>query len=127
MFSGSGFPTPARIAYDPTSATSHSFYIDTSSGSSIVCRINMAGLAAPPTFDAPSSNRAVGCFNFPSDAFVICSNNRLVSFSAANSMMEMLVPLDEPGADSVALAHVAQTQKDRARAKACWTVRCAPP
>ncbi|MEO5670903.1 MAG: hypothetical protein ABIR26_09465, partial [Ramlibacter sp.] len=101
--SGVGFPLPARIAYDRASPTSSSFYIDTTTGKSLVRRINMVGVDTPPTFDRPGSNRSVGQFNFASDAFLIHPTGKLISFNSALSKMEVLTPSASPTADANAV------------------------
>jgi hypothetical protein len=101
--SGVGFPSPARIAYDRASPNSHSFYIDTTTGKSLVRRINMVGVDKPPTIDGPGSNRSVGQFNFASDAFLIHPTGKLISFNSASSKMEVLTPSDAPTSDANAV------------------------
>jgi hypothetical protein len=103
MSSGVGFPLPARIAYDRASPTSNSFYIDSTSGKSLVRRINMTGVGVPPTFDGPASNRCVGQFNFASDAFLIHPTGKLISFNSALSKMEVLTPSATPTTDANAV------------------------
>ena len=100
MFSGSGFPQPARLAYDRGATVSdHAFYVDTSGGTNIVRRINMVDVDVPPTFDAPGSNMAVGRFNYKPDAFLIHSTGKLISINAAASQMEVLDPPNESPVD----------------------------
>lgn len=101
-FSGGGFSTPARLAYDRSSATSHNFYIDTATGSSIVRRITMTAVDKPPAIDMPASNLAVGRFNHASDAFLIHPTGKLISINTALSKFEVLVPAATPVADSAA-------------------------
>jgi hypothetical protein len=103
LSSGVGFPLPARIAYDRASPTSNSFYIDSTSGKSLVRRINMVGVGIPPTFDGPGSNRCVGQFNFASDAFLIHPTGKLISFNSALSKMEVLTPSETPTIDASAV------------------------
>ncbi|WP_157040274.1 NHL repeat-containing protein [Polaromonas naphthalenivorans] len=102
MSSGIGFPLPARLAYDRASPSSHSFYIDTSTGKSIVRRVSMTGVNTPPTFDRPDSNKSVGQFNFASDAFLIHPTGKLISFNSSLSKMEVLTPSDLPTSDASA-------------------------
>jgi hypothetical protein len=101
--SGYGFPAPARIAYDRTSPSSNSFYIDASSGGNLVRRITMTGVDQPPTLDGPASNRSVGRFHFAPDAFLIHPTGKLISFNSERSKMEVLTPSDSPTADAVAV------------------------
>ncbi|MDB5932438.1 MAG: repeat containing protein [Polaromonas sp.] len=102
MSSGVGFPLPARLAYDRSSPNSHSFYIDTSTGKSVVRRVNMTAVTTPPTFDRPDSNKSVGQFNFASDAFLIHPTGKLISFNSSLSKMEVLTPADAPMSDASA-------------------------
>jgi len=97
-----GFSTPARLAYDRASTTSHNFYIDTSRGANVVRRISMTAVDVPPAADLPDSNRAVGRFNHPSDAFLIHPTGKLISINTALSKFEVLQPLDAPVADTEA-------------------------
>jgi hypothetical protein len=106
MSSGKGFPTPARLAYDRSSTSSKSYYIDTSSGKNMVRRVQMAGVGLPPAFDTPDSGLSVGAFNFASDAFLIHPTGVLVSFNSSASKMEVLQPSATAVSDS--LAPVAQ-------------------
>ena len=91
-FSGGGFRTPARLAYNRASPTSQNYYLDASSGQTVVRRITMTAVDTPPTIDLPSSNLAVGKFNFASDAFLIHPTGKLVSINTALSKLEVLVP-----------------------------------
>ena len=100
MTPGGGFNTPARLAYDRSSTSSHSFYVDTSRGSSIVRRVAMTGVDLPPVADLPGSNKAVGRFNHACDAFLIHPTGKLVSINTALSKFEVLMPLDTPVADA---------------------------
>lgn len=109
MSSGSGFPTPARLAYSRQSPGNarNNFYIDTSEGSSgVVRRINLAPITAnkpgTPTFDKPGSGKAVGRFNFSSDAFLIHPTGKLISINSSLSKIEILTPSAEPVADALA-------------------------
>jgi hypothetical protein len=99
LHSGSGFTSPPRLAYSLTSPTSQNFYLDTSSGQSVVRRINMTAVNVPPTFDAPGSNQAVGSFNFASDAFLIHPTGKLISINSSLGKLEVLVPSPSPVAD----------------------------
>ncbi len=100
MFSGSGFPQPARLAYDRgATASNHAFYVDTSGGTNIVRRITMVDVDVPPTFDPPGSNKAVGRFTYKPDAFLIHSTGKLISINAAASQMEVLDPPNETPVD----------------------------
>jgi hypothetical protein len=99
LSSGFGFPAPARIAYDRASPASNSFYIDTTTGKNLVRRINMTGVEKPPTFDGPGSDRSVGQFHFPSDAFLIHPTGKLISFNSGKSKMEVLTPSSTPTSD----------------------------
>ena len=103
MTSGVGFPLPARLAYDRASPNSNSFYIDTTTGKSLVRRINMIGVDKAPTIDGPGSNRTVGQFNFASDAFLIHPTGKLISFNSASSKMEVLTPSEAPTTDANAV------------------------
>jgi hypothetical protein len=102
MHSGGGFPSPPRLAYSRSSPISQNFYIDTSTGNSIVRRINMTQVGVAPTFDSPRSNQAVGSFNFPSDAFLIHPTGKLISINAALGKFEVLVPVANPVTDASA-------------------------
>ncbi|MBE0612986.1 MAG: hypothetical protein IH604_04885 [Burkholderiales bacterium] len=99
---GGGFLTPARIAYSRASPTSRNFYIDTSGGSNIVRRITLSAVDTPPSIDLPSSNLAVGKFNFASDAFLIHPTGKLISINTALAKFEVLVPETTPVADASA-------------------------
>ena len=102
LHSGGGFTAPPRVAYSRTSPTSQNFYIDTSSGNAIVRRINMTAVGVPPTLDAPGSGKAVGIFNFSSDAFLIHPTGKLISINSARGKLEVLVPSNVPVADAIA-------------------------
>jgi len=101
-FSGGGFDTPARLAYDLSSSTSRGYYIDTSSGSNIVRRIAMNAIDTPPTIDTPASGLSVGRFNHASDGFLIHPTGKLISINTALSKLEVLVPADVPIMDAAA-------------------------
>lgn len=108
MYSGQGFTSAPRMAYSRSSPVSQNFYIDTSqNGRAIVRRINMPGVSLPPTFDSPSSNLAVGRFNFASDAFLIHPTGKLISINSALGKLEVLVPSASPVSDSNAPLAVA--------------------
>jgi len=115
MSSGGGFSSPALLAYDPSKPTSNSYYIDSSGGatSNIVRQITMAAIAngdgQPPTFDAPTSNRAVGMFNYTSNALLVHSTGKLISINTQYHIIEVLTPADTPLADSDPLLPVAVT------------------
>jgi hypothetical protein len=102
MASPQGFIGAARIAYDLNSSEpdGEAFYVDASTGGSIVRRIRMKGIDKPPEFDAPQSNRAVGRFQLASDAFVVHPTGKLISFNAENSKIEILDPDLSAPADS---------------------------
>lgn len=102
LHSGSGFTSPPRLAYSLSSPTSQNFYLDTSSGRAIVRRVVMTAVNTPPTFDAPGSNRAVGSFNFSSDAFLIHPTGKLISINSGLGKLEVLVPSAAPVADGSA-------------------------
>ncbi|MHB1123949.1 MAG: twin-arginine translocation signal domain-containing protein [Ramlibacter sp.] len=102
MTPGGGFSTPARLAYDRSSTSSHSFYVDTSQGSSIVRRIAMTAVDVPPVADLPGSKKAVGRFNHACDAFLIHPTGKLVSINTALSKFEVLTPLGTPADDAQA-------------------------
>lgn len=102
MHSGGGFPSPPRVAYSRTSPTSQNFYIDTSTGNSIVRRINMTQVGVAPTFDSPRGGMAVGSFNHPSDAFLIHPTGKLISINAGMGKLEVLVPAANPVPDASA-------------------------
>lgn len=97
-----GFRTPARLAYNRASPTSSNYYLDTTSGKPIVRRITLTALDKPPTVDSPTSNQAVGKFNFASDAFQIHPTGKLISINTAQSKLEVLEPEETPVADAVA-------------------------
>lgn len=99
---GNGFSTPARVAYDLKSASSYSFYIDSSRGANIVRRITMSAKKSPPEMDLPGSNLAVGRFNHASDAFLIHPSGRLISINTALHKFEVLKPASTPVPDSAA-------------------------
>lgn len=97
-----GFRTPARLAYNRASPTSRNYYLDASSGQNMVRRITLTALDTPPTVDSPTSDQAVGRFNFASDAFLIHPTGKLISINTALSKLEVLVPEETPVADAAA-------------------------
>lgn len=99
LSSVTGFTQPSRLVYDRASPSSHSFYLDGSTGKTMVRRINMTGVGVPPTFDGPNSNKSVGQFNNASDAFLLHPTGKLISFNSKLSKMEVLEPLDLPVSD----------------------------
>lgn len=102
MFSGSGFPSPARIAYSRDNASSYAVYLDTTGQQPVVRRIRLTGIGQAPTFDGPSSNLALGRLNFPSDALLVHTNGSIISLNSALSKIEVLKPAQDAMPDALA-------------------------
>jgi hypothetical protein len=84
-----GLTTPIRIAYDLLGTSGNNFYLDSSSGNPIVRQVTLS-LNSPAVFDPPSSNRAWGTFNLPSDAFLLHPAGYFISINKAANKIEVL-------------------------------------
>jgi len=91
------FPGNSSGGGGPTAATSD-FYLDTTSG--VVRRVRLD--LNPPQFDSPSSDRAWGVLNLPSDDLLLHPSGRLVSINNGLHKIEILRLPDAAVSDAVA-------------------------
>ena len=81
-----GLMGPVRVAYALTGSNVMNFYLD---DRRYIRQIRLTG--NDPAYDAPTSNRAFGRFNYASDAFFVTKAGKVVSVNHGASKIESLV------------------------------------
>jgi hypothetical protein len=89
LFSGCGFSGVTRIVYDLLGKEEWNFYLDPTNNNNFIRQIRLsAGGAA--SYDSPSSNKAFGRLQFPSDALLLHPLGKIVSINTELSKLEVL-------------------------------------
>jgi len=88
-----------NVAVSRNAAGTDSYYVDASSSNPLVRGITLDA-SGGPQIDGPTSNRAYGMLNLPSDALLLHPAGFLVSVSGANDRFEILSPPAQPLTDS---------------------------
>ena len=96
--SGCGFFNMVRIVYDLMGSQNNNFYLDSTGEKHLARQIRFA-LNQKPDFDGPDSNKAWGCFNMPSDAFLLHPSRKLISINSEYDKIEVLDLPDEAAPD----------------------------
>lgn len=100
LFSGCGFGGTTRIVYDLLGKPNWNFYLDTSGGGNYIRQIRLD--SSPASYDSPTSNRAWGQLQFPSDAMLLHPLGKIISVNTARNKIEVLDLADQavPDADA---------------------------
>jgi hypothetical protein len=93
FFSGCGFSTPPRLAYDLLNRPDYNFYLDTTTTGptfqgGVIRQIRLGG--TNPGFDEPDSNLAWGKLLFSSDAFLLHPAGQIISVNTSYHKVEVV-------------------------------------
>ena len=88
LFSGCGFSGTTRIVYDLLGKPEWNFYLDTTNGGNFVRQLRLTDGSA--AFDGPTSNKAWGKLQFPSDAMLLHPLGKIISVNTALNKLEVL-------------------------------------
>ena len=104
LFSGCGFNGETRIAYDLLGKPDFNFYIDPSTTgedfNSVIRQVRLESGSAG--FDGPTSNKAWGKLQFPSDAFLLHPAGQIISINRSINKIEVISLPDAAVTDDVA-------------------------
>ena len=89
LFSGCGFSGEVRIVYDLLGKQNWNFYLDPTNGTSYIRQIRLSAGGAS-SFDSPTSNKAFGQLQFPSDALLLHPLGKIISLNTALNKLEVL-------------------------------------
>ena len=89
LFSGCGFSGVVRIVYDLLGKHEWNFYLDPTNGNNYIRQIRLSAATAS-SFDGPTSNKAFGKLQFPSDALLLHPLGKIISLNTALNKLEVL-------------------------------------
>jgi len=99
-----GFARSTQVAYDSFAGdTGRNYYLDPAADYAVrqirLGVIDGISKVGRFEFDSPTSNLAVGRFNFESDALILHPSGALLSLSRDKHVIELLTPLTQPTSD----------------------------
>ena len=99
-----GFARSTQVAYDSFAGdTGRNYYLDPAADYAVrqirLGVIDGISKVGRFEFDSPTSNLAVGRFNFESDALILHPSGALLSLSRDKHVIEILTPLTQPTSD----------------------------
>ena len=89
LFSGCGFSGVTRIVYDLMGKEEWNFYLDPTNGKNFIRQIRLSA-GGVSSYDSPTSNKAFGRLQFPSDALLLHPLGKIVSLNTSLNKMEVL-------------------------------------
>jgi hypothetical protein len=104
LFSGCGFGGTARVVYDLLGKSDFNFYLDPSTTgpdfNGVIRQVRLGSSDAG--IDGPTSNKAWGKLQFPSDALLLHPAGQIVSINSSVNKIEVITLPDAAVADDVA-------------------------
>jgi hypothetical protein len=89
LFSECGFSGVTRIVYDLLGKEEWNFYLDPTNNNNFIRQIRLSAGGAS-SYDSPTSNKAFGQLQFPSDALLLHPLGKIVSINTSLSKLEVL-------------------------------------